>query len=759
LAFLASLRRLVRRRPLDWNRGAGRAAAERPHAVDVIIPIYGAAAQLRACLASVAAETDLARHGVILVVDGPQDAAVEAVIGDFAMMRILRNDVRLGFVGSVNRGMSASTRDVILLNSDTVVTRGWAEKLIDAAYSSGDVGTVTPLSNHATLCSVPRAFEENLLPAGFDAASFGELVERSSARTYPRLPTGVGVCFYIRRALLDDIGSFDAAHFGLGYGEENDFCMRALARGWLHVADDATFIFHAGHASFGQSRAALQRRAGKLLSRRHPRYMATIAEFMRVDPLAAVRERITAELTGKREAGRLRGGPTFNLTSNPTSNNVGQPLRLSAPTSDVGQPLRLSGPTSRVVHLVHGWPPFQQAGTELYAYWLVRQQRQAHDVAVYVRGADPARADGEAVELSDGGVRVRIVTNHFRVRNPLRRNAIADRSLERDFERFLRAERPGLLHVHHLAGHAFSLVNVARRLGIPIVLQIQDWWFLCARVNLFHRDGNRCSGPAVGKCASCATLTRIPPAPMTNRLLHAMRRAAARSAIAACDAFVVGSNAIRDDYVRAGVLPSSKAVHVIPYGIDIAAPREVRQPARRPIRFGYVGSISAHKGVHTAVEAMRGLDPGQATLRIWGDDAAFPEYADSMKRLMGGAAVTFEGRFREDEKPRVFASMDVLLVPSIGLESFGLAAREAMTCGVPVIATSGGALSEMFPPGLCGEFFPPGDAAALHAILRRMIDEPALIDRWSANIEPPKRNDVHAAEIERVYESVRAARR
>jgi glycosyltransferase involved in cell wall biosynthesis/GT2 family glycosyltransferase len=692
------------KRPLDWTRGAGRPIAERPRAVDVIIPIYGAAAVLSSCLTSVAAETDLARHRVALVVDGPQDADVESVVDKFAAAHpalVIRNDQRLGFTASVNRGMSASTTDVVLLNSDTIVTARWLEKLIDAAYASGDTGTVTPLSNNATLCSVPRAWEENLIPTGFDVASFAALVEATSRRSRPLLPTGVGFCLYIRRALLDDIGYFDAARFGLGYGEENDFCLRALERGWLHVADDATFIYHAGHGSFGKSRTRQQRRARAALSRRHPRYVATIAEFMRRDPLADVRARIAP-----REPGRLR-----------------------------------------VAHLVHGWPPFQHAGTELYAYWLVSRQRERHDVSVYTRGADPSRADREAVELLDNGARVRIVTNNFTARDPLRRNAIRDRALERDFERFLKSEAPQLLHVHHLAGHAFSFVRVARRLGIPIVMQIQDWWFLCARVNLY-RDGNRCSGPARGKCARCVTLTKIP---FTNRLLHAIRRRAARAALRMGHAFVAGSKAIRDDY--AGIVPPATPFHVIPYGIAIGALRETRPPAHRPIRFGYVGSIAPHKGVHVAVEAMRGIDPADATLYLWGDAGALPEYVAAMPH---GDGVAFEGRFREDDKPRVFAAIDVLLVPSIGLESFGLAAREAMASGVPVIATTGGALDEMFESGVCGELVPPGDAAALRAVLLRLIEEPAIVDRWAARLPRPKRDDAHAEEIERVYQSVLA---
>ena len=491
--------------------------------------------------------------------------------------------------------------------------------------------------------------------------------------------------------------------------------MRALARGWLHIADDATFIYHAGHRSFGALRERLQRRAAATLRRLHPRYMSTIAAFMKADPLAVVRARIIEAVTP------------------PTARR------------------------RRIVHLVHGWPPFQNAGTELYAYWLARQQQASDEVSVYIRAADRTRAHGEAVELLDDGIRVRLVTNNFTARNPFRRNAIRDRIIERDFERFLRQTRPDLLHIHHLAGHAFSLARVARRLGIPIVLQIQDWWFLCARVNLYDRDGNRCSGPGFGKCARCVTLTKVAPSPVTNRLLHAARRSAARGAIDAADAYVAGSEAIRDDYMRAGVIDATKPFHVIPYGISVSAPAQPRPPAGLPIRFGYVGSVAPHKGVHVAVDAMRGLD--DASLHIWGDAAAFPDYAAELARRANGVAVVFEGRFREEEKAQVFASMDVLLVPSIGLESFGLAAREAMTCGVPVIASAGGALSEMFAPGDGGEFFPVGDAAALQSILRRVIEEPEVIDRWSARIRPPKRAEEHAAEIERVYDGVLSGRR
>src|SRR5262249_12059344 len=115
---------------------------------------------------------------------------------------VLTSPRRQGFVASANRGMAASERHLVPLNSHTQVTAGWLDKLQRAAYSAPEIATVTPFSNSATICSLPRFLESNALPAGWDVAAFGRLVEERSRRVYPRLPTGVGVCLYIKRQAL-----------------------------------------------------------------------------------------------------------------------------------------------------------------------------------------------------------------------------------------------------------------------------------------------------------------------------------------------------------------------------------------------------------------------------------------------------------------------------------------------------------------------------------------------------------------------------
>jgi glycosyltransferase involved in cell wall biosynthesis/GT2 family glycosyltransferase len=727
--------------PLSWDGDPARVPPDRPPgAVDIIVPVCGAADAFARCAESLLLHTDLERHRLTVVLDGPQPAVTGAVVERLRQARpdrvqVLENAERRGFVVSVNRAMSeppgAASRDVVLLNSDTRVTARWLGKLQEAAYSAPEIATVTPFSNSATICSLPRFLETNALPAGWDADAFGRLVESRSRHAWPRLPTGVGVCLYIKRKALEQVGLFDDKVFGEGYGEESEWCMRALKAGYAHVLDDATFIFHEGQRSFGASRDRRVRAAHRAMRRLHPEYLATIAAFIREDPIRPLRQRVLAE---------LRPARGFHLTG------------------------QLSGRPERVLHLVHGWPPWSPAGTELYAAWLARRQARLREVAVYARIPDPERAKGETVELLDGGVRVRLVVNNFTQRDPLSRNALRDRDLEADFARFLDALNPRLLHVHHLAGHTVSLVGVAARRGIPILYQVQDWWAPCARANLLDAGRHLCSGPGAGKCSACLPLTRLPPAPLLNRALYAYRAAAVKRALRKVDAFVMGSEFIRQSYLDLGYLWPEAAVSIIPYGVEVPASSAgshppVRPPriAGAPLRFGMIGSILPHKGVHLAVAAFAGIDPARATLAVWGDPSIDPDYTRELTALCG-PGTEMRGRFADEEKPAVFATMDVLLLPSLGLESFGLVAREAMLYGVPVLASDRGALSDLLEGGEGGALFDPDDPAALRSWVERLIADPATVDRWAARLPAIKSADAHAEEIEEVYDRIVAQR-
>jgi GT2 family glycosyltransferase/glycosyltransferase involved in cell wall biosynthesis len=267
-------------------------------AVAVVIPVYRGLAETRRCLDSVLAGRGEPVREIIVVDDcSPEPELSEWLVGlaDAGVITLLRNATNLGFVASVNRGIAAAgRRDVVLLNADTEVPAGWLARLAGHASSSPRIGTVTPFSNNATICSWP-AVGGGPLPPGRTVASMDAAFRAANSGRQVDLPTAVGYCMYIRRECLDAVGGFDEATFGRGYGEENDFCLRATAAGWRHVLACDTFVFHVGETSFGHD-SPERARAWSLLTARYPDYAASVARHVEADPAASSRFTATAAL-------------------------------------------------------------------------------------------------------------------------------------------------------------------------------------------------------------------------------------------------------------------------------------------------------------------------------------------------------------------------------------------------------------------------------------------------------------------------------
>ena len=257
--------------------------------VDVIITVYEGFEEVRACLESVLAAPQKTPAEYVVIHDaGPSTEIARFVKGlaESGHITLLENESNLGFVRSANLGMALHPdRDVVLLNSDTLVSGNWLDRLRD--HATDDIGTVTPFSNNAEICSFPRICRVNdlsYLPAEIDAACAAAMSGRSVD-----IPTAVGFCMYIRRDCLTEVGPFDAKTFGLGYGEENDFCLRARALGWRHVLAADCFVAHVGGVSFSARKQALLESAMTVLDRRYPAYHAEIAEWIAADPPYALR--------------------------------------------------------------------------------------------------------------------------------------------------------------------------------------------------------------------------------------------------------------------------------------------------------------------------------------------------------------------------------------------------------------------------------------------------------------------------------------
>lgn len=284
-----------------------------PGSIDIIVPVYNGLEELKQCISSIVENTDLSLHRLLIVDDKSPDSNVlpylEMESRNHPGIVLLKNEVNQGFSASVNKGMEYSDRDVILLNSDTIVTKNWVEKIVRCAYSSEGIATVTPLSNAATLCSVPEFLKDNPLPQGMSAQDMADLVERCSLKRYPRISVAVGFCMFIKREVIEKVGFFDAQAFEKGYGEENDFCYRSEKEGYIHVMCDDTFIYHKGTASFDtEEKRKLIEEHERILIQRHEPYVRQNEQYCQKNPNKDLQRNIQLHLlfaqAGKAEDGK-----------------------------------------------------------------------------------------------------------------------------------------------------------------------------------------------------------------------------------------------------------------------------------------------------------------------------------------------------------------------------------------------------------------------------------------------------------------------
>ena len=279
--------------------------------IDIVIPVYKGEAETRACLQSVLAARLAVAHEVVVIDDASPEPAIPAWLKGLADARritLISHPVNRGFVATANEGMALHRdRDVVLLNSDTEVAPGWLDRLAAHARRDPQVGTVTPFSNNATICSYPRTLERNDLPAGETTASLDAAFAAANAGRSADIPTAVGFCMLVTRECLDRVGPFDEARYGAGYGEEVDFCMRASRAGFRHVVAGDVFVRHAGEVSFGGTGAERRARAQAIVDELYPEFQPRVRDFIARDPLAPLRGRADRARGPRSPLARLMG--------------------------------------------------------------------------------------------------------------------------------------------------------------------------------------------------------------------------------------------------------------------------------------------------------------------------------------------------------------------------------------------------------------------------------------------------------------------
>ncbi|MGA8533478.1 MAG: glycosyltransferase [Candidatus Tumulicola sp.] len=672
-------------------------ALEKVGKVSIIVPIHNAFDKVQICVEAIFRNTTYPAE-LLLIDDASTDREGAQLLESYEGVpgvRVLRNEKNLGFSGTVNRGIRESRCNVVLLNSDTSVGPHWLENMIFAACQRPSIGTVTAISNSAGVFGViPDG--SRIWDIGSDQRdAISRLAMQHSHLFLLETPTGNGFCMFMKRSMTEQVGYFDSDTFPRGYGEENDYCMRALHAGWEHVIDDATFVFHAETASFSsETRRALSETGLENVKNLHPEYLSHVDRFINGPRLAVVRK-----------------------------------WAADLPILPVLQGERQVRP--RVLYVVHGCG---LDDTMEFCLDLVRDMGDAIDA--YILSSSGSRLSLYGVE---GGqlkpMDSRDLTNRAiitDIRNADYRNAIYEVLSQHHFE---------LVHVHDLMYHSLDILDVTKLLHLPVVVTCHDYYLLCPNHLLLDDEFVFCDGICTsgeGSCRHQSVWLRDAP-PLKHHWVHTWRRRVTE-ALRHVDAVTMPSHDSQERYLR--LLPDLKELQVvtIEHGVDL--PRA--QVARAPVPGGKVRILfPCYIANHEGIDVIRKLHEADGEGRL-----EFHFMGDTPKAAEGYGVNHGEYR-RRDFIDRAAAIKPAFVgIFSIQAETFCYVLSEAWSAGIPVIGTRLGAIGESIMRDGGGWALDLGDIAVLYRTILAIADDTQEYHRGMAAAQAAKVKSVHEMEAD-----------
>jgi O-antigen biosynthesis protein len=638
---------------------------------DVIVPIYNAYEDTCRCLYSLLKFRN--NYRIVLVNDCSTDERIPALLerisrSDIPCITIITNPENHGFVRSVNTGMRFSGNDVILLNSDTIVTEKWAEKIRDCAYSDDRIATVTPFTNNGTICSIPEFCSDNQIPQGYTIDSFGRFVEELSFRHYPEIPTAVGFCMYIRRDVLEKTGFFDEASFDKGYCEENDFCMRAIRAGYTNRLCDDTFVYHKGESSFCGTRNARVEKNFQILAGRYPEYVPLVQRFCATNPLLDQQSYFKAKIA---------------VWSDPRTKK-------------------------RILYILHSLG----GGTEKHAEDLISSLCNSY--AFFI--AQVFQNTLIFTEINNG--------TRIRYRFPMKSfgpHTASDPGYRDIMKKFIAAFSIDLIHVHHLMGHSFDIFKTAEEMDIPVLFTVHDFFSICPKINLLDENGRYCGIPEIPVCNRCLKKTFN----HGDGFISAWR-SLYQEGLGICDQIIAPSKAAIEILTRCYPELKEKC-SVIEHGSD---PIKPDHPAYgnadggdRVFHIAYIGILAFHKGREVFYTLAQSRDlAGITKWSILGVSDLHKEAGYYPKNN-----VTVHGPYTDLEHLRKLTienNIDLIILPALWPETFSFTLSEAWELGIPVLGSDLGAIGERIRETGGGWTVDIHDIGAVKSMIRKIIGSP-----------------------------------
>ena len=252
----------------------------------------------------------------------------------------------------------------------------------------------------------------------------------------------------------------------------------------------------------------------------------------------------------------------------------------------------------RIVQVLHYFLPKHLAGTEIYTHNLSSELSKRHEVYIYCREDGFFQKEFHEADETYRGLPVRRVYFNLigRKANPINQILITfkNRAIERSFERFLEQVKPDIVHIQHLYRLSASLISIAKRRGIPVIVTLHDYWFICHAIRLLRPNLEVCSGPLFGlRCAGCVELgLPVWASALLKPLITSLcvyRTVYVKSCLKEADLLISPSSFLKNKFVEQGFAPDH--ILVSDNGTNTALFQDLRREPSEKLRFGYIGTI------------------------------------------------------------------------------------------------------------------------------------------------------------------------
>ena len=400
----------------------------------------------------------------------------------------------------------------------------------------------------------------------------------------------------------------------------------------------------------------------------------------------------------------------------------------------------------KILVVIHGFPPYYMAGSEVYTFHKCRELSKNHDLTVFTRIEDEFERPYTIRESFEYGFRV------IRVNKPSRdytfRSKYNDDKMARIFQDYLDDLEPDVVHIDHLSHLTTQIIDIIEKKGIPIVITLHDYWMICIKGQLINEENQLCSGPSLEKCARCNAKyfnSQTSAIIEVESWIEKMKEINLK-----VDKFIAPSKFLKEIYVNNGI-PNNKIIYA-DYGFDKTLIKGINSEINHSgkIRFGYTGRIIPVKGIALLIDAFNQVDHSNAELNVYG---RLPSSLSYLKARMLNSAITLKGGYTYDSLDTVLSNIDVLVVPSLWYENSPLVIHEAFLARIPVIASNMGGMAELITHKKNGLLFEPGNVDDLIDKMNIFIQIPSLMQLYSQKTKVRSiQEDV--GEILRIYKNL-----